>query len=106
MPATSRPTPFCEEQAPSPLLNSVRRALLRANERLSPGDIEATSSLVDDLGFDSLKFVDLALALEDELCIVEFPVQAWYDAEYALSDRRFTVASLVAACEQCLAESR
>ena len=63
------------------------------------------TSLVDDIGLDSLKFVDLAMALEDALSIPSFPMQDWVDSEMtAEPGERFTVRSLGEACLKTLAE--
>lgn len=62
------------------------------------------TSLIDDLGFESLTFVDLTLSLEAALQLPEFPMQRWADQELPLTGRRFMVASLVDACTQVLNE--
>lgn len=67
-----------------------------APERLSPND-----SLLE-LGMDSLKMVDLAVALEQSLGIAEFPLQAWADQEAERDEPRFTIAALVDACGDLL----
>lgn len=92
----------------SSVFESVREVLATLVRRVSPAQIAQHTSIIDDLGFDSLKLIDLTLALEAHLGLREFPMQDWYDAESRRSDARFTVASLVAACEECrdAAESR
>lgn len=57
--------------------------------------VQPEASLVDDMGCDSFRFVDLTLSLEKALEISEFPLHVWADAEGSKSDRRFTVRSLV-----------
>lgn len=61
-----------------------------------------TTSLVDDLGLDSLRFVDLALAIERQLGIEDFPMQDWYDEECRRGQEGFTVGSLVLTCQRCI----
>jgi acyl carrier protein len=66
-------------------------------------DVRLESSLIDDLGFDSLMFVDLTVLLENRLGIEEFPMRAWADAERARENEgRYTVRSLVRACAEAL----
>jgi acyl carrier protein len=60
------------------------------------------ASLVDDLGIDSLKFVDLTLAIERRLGLCEFPMQIWADLEMQRDGDRFSVASLVHACAEAV----
>jgi acyl carrier protein len=72
--------------------------VLQIDPRLSREDVELDTSLVDDLALDSLKFVDLTFALEDNLEVAELPLQDWADEEKQRCDKRFTVASLVAFC--------
>ena len=63
--------------------------------------IQPHRELIMDLGLDSLKFVDLTVALEHALGVEEFPMQAWVDARIA-SNEPLTVASLERACEAAL----
>jgi acyl carrier protein len=67
---------------------------------LSPG-----LSLVEDLGFDSLAFVDLTLILEAELGVDEFPLQNWIDKESMTLGKKHTIASLARHAELRLAAS-
>jgi acyl carrier protein len=76
----------------------VVSALGKLDRRRADRRIHRDTSVVDDLGIDSLRLVELTLALEGELGIAEFPMQDWVDAEVTRTDRRFTVGSLVAAC--------
>jgi acyl carrier protein len=87
------------------VLGGVRAAILRVDRRVRPEAIRAEASLVDDLGLDSIKFVGLGIALEEALGIEEFPMQDWSDREAAREFGRFTVASLVAVCMECLGEA-
>jgi acyl carrier protein len=64
------------------------------------GEICLDSSLVDDLGLDSLKFVDLTLALEDAFGLPEFPMQRWVDEQARKQRPAFTVSALARACLQ------
>jgi acyl carrier protein len=78
----------------------VARALLRVTmagvtrESIVPG-----SRIVEDLGVDSLRFVELTVALESALRIDEFPMQQWVDERVSL-DQPLSVESLVAVCSQ------
>ena len=74
----------------------VSEALLEVLETTRAWDSEA--SLVEDLGLDSLKLVDLVLALEDRLGVGELPIQEWLDQQQADRTAGFTVGSLVDAC--------
>jgi acyl carrier protein len=66
-------------------------------------DVRLESSLVHDLGFDSLMFVDLTVMLEERLGIEEFPMRAWADAERARENGRgYTFQSLLCACAEAL----
>jgi acyl carrier protein len=88
------------------LLDIVRSELLTlgtvevVRERISP-----TSLLIDDLGLDSLKFVDLTVGLEEALGIEEFPMQDWVDKQLE-AKRPLDVAGLVEACRGALACAR
>ena len=64
--------------------------------------IDEATRLVEDLGLDSLKFVDLTVGIEDELGLDEFPMQDWVDDELA-HDRALTVGALADACRAALA---
>src|SRR6185312_15427617 len=101
--APARPTPAKERRAMKSLdandrgaaldpeiLRRVRRALERVEPAIARARLEPATSLVDDLGLDSIRFVDLAFALEDALDLEEFPMQAWADAEANRAGRRFT----------------
>jgi acyl carrier protein len=82
----------------------VVNAITRVVRSVRFEDISPSTSLTDDLAFDSMKFVDLTVALEENLAIPEFPMQDWIDAENNQGGRAFTVASLVAACVTCTRE--
>lgn len=84
------------------ILGGVRHALLRVDRRLRPEDIQLDTSLIDDLGLDSIKLVGLSIALEESFDISEFPMQDWSDEEAQRIGGRFTVASLVTACLRCV----
>jgi len=67
--------------------------------------IDAEDSLVDDLGFESMTFVDLTLLLETKLGIEAFPIQAWSDQQATRqTGKRFTIQSLIDACTVALDE--
>jgi acyl carrier protein len=82
---------------------AVGMAIARARRRPVESP-DAGLSLVEDLGIDSIRFVDLAFALEDALGLAEFPMQAWADEEATRGDKRYTVGSLVERCVRCLRE--
>jgi acyl carrier protein len=85
------------------LTDAVIGSLRRVNRSIAQVHIDHDSSLVDDLGFDSLKMIDLVFALEDDLGIVEFPLQAWWDCELGKArGERFTVGSLVSKIAACV----
>lgn len=71
-------------------------------DELSPPSLSSQSSLLE-LGFDSLKLADLVVALESQLGILDFPMQAWIDAEAERDGPRYTLASLVQECTSLLA---
>jgi acyl carrier protein len=80
----------------------VRSVLASIVRNVKPSDIPDNASVVDDLGLDSLRFVDLTLALEQALDIENLPLQDWYDSESLRSEGRFSVASLVRLCVECM----
>lgn len=49
----------------SPAVQKVQQALRKVKPELSVEDLQPSASLVEDLGVDSLKFAELAIALED-----------------------------------------
>jgi acyl carrier protein len=89
------------------VLDTVRHALEQVIERpLNDKPASAALSLVEDLGIDSLKFVDLTVALEDAFELDEFPMQAWVDREAHKEAPRFTVLALARACLDQLERKR
>lgn len=67
------------------------------------GDVYADTSLVDDIGLDSLRFVGLTLALEQALSLKAFPMQDWADSQLDIDDApRFLVRQLVDECVSAL----
>jgi len=87
------------------VFEKVRKALERVDARVVAAQVNLDTSVVHDLGLDSLRFVDLTIALEEALNIGEFPIQEWHDAESTLaSEPRFTMGSLVALCIRCIDE--
>lgn len=77
-------------------LESLRAALVRVNPRVREYEVTPGTSIVDDLGFDSLHLLDLVLALEATWGIDEFPIQVWYDRESVATGARFTAETLIA----------
>ena len=60
--------------------------------------------MIEDLGLDSLCFVDLTLALEERLGLDEFPMQQWADQEGRKKGPKFTVNALARRCAELVAE--
>ncbi len=58
------------------ILSFVRQSILSINPDLSPDDISESSSLTQDLSFDSLRLEALIASLKEELCNLEFT--PWY----------------------------
>ena len=56
--------------------------------------IEGTS-LVDDVGLDSLSFVDFGLRIESALGVTDFPLQDWVYEEAQRADAGYTFGSLL-----------
>jgi hypothetical protein len=56
-------------------------------------EVRESSLLIEDLGLDSLKFVDLTLSLERVLPTSEFPMQYWVDSRIESAFRRTSVES-------------
>lgn len=80
-------------------------ASLLADTAITRAELTPTTSLIDDLGLDSLKFVDLTLALEEGLHLEEFPMQEWVDVEASKDAPAFTVLALARACLSELEQS-
>jgi acyl carrier protein len=91
---------------PEPLEQVVTTQVIAAitalDRRFARQEMTMETSLVDDLSMDSFRFVELAFAIESAVGLTEFPVQEWVDAESARTSKRFTVASLVMVCVDCL----
>jgi acyl carrier protein len=75
-------------------LDAIHEALFRINRKISRADVHESSSLIDDLGLDSVRFVELTFALEDVFELDAFPMDEWAASEMARPGKRFTVASL------------
>jgi acyl carrier protein len=78
----------------------VRAALVSIDHRLKHRDLTDEISLDEDLGMDSLRYVDLTFALEDAFCIDELPIQNWIDSERERPTPRYTIGSLIRFCAQ------
>lgn len=59
-------------------------------------------SLVEDLGLDSLAFVELTLRLEGRLELGELPLREWIDTQSMSPGGRYTLGSLLAHLEEYL----
>jgi acyl carrier protein len=79
--------------------NSVWSVLERIlSERgIDDPKLEDSTSIVDDLGLDSLDFVELTVALEEQTGLEEFPMQAWVDEQMGSAEPRFSAGALAAA---------
>jgi acyl carrier protein len=84
----------------------VVRALLTVGHNVGHQEIAPNMSIVTDLGIDSMRLVELTVALEDSLGIEHFPSQQWVDDEMSKDGVRFTVGSLIRQCEICLQAQR
>jgi acyl carrier protein len=79
----------------------VRAELLRVRRVQAPhfaADIRMESSLVADLGLDSLSLLEAVVALEQALRIDHLSLEALNDGESDRDGGRFTVESLVNLC--------
>ena len=86
------------------VFEGVCQALLALDiPSLERSRIKLDSLLVDDLGLDSLKFVDLTVRLEEAFDLAEFPMQQWVDDELE-ADRQLSVGRLVSACRELIAK--
>jgi acyl carrier protein len=85
-------------------LELVRSALRMIDPRLRNRSIDASLSLIDDLGLDSIRIVDLTIALQYVLEADDLPMQEWLDREFKKAGPRFTVRSLANHCSNCIAD--
>lgn len=83
---------------PEQVFAQVREQLLRLSGPARARTITYDSSLVHDLGFDSLTMVEMAATIEDALELEELPLTEWREAEIEKLGPRFTVGSLLALC--------
>ena len=75
----------------------VQSVTLIATRHGFKGVVEDSVSIIDALGLDSLRMVDLTVELEDRLGVAAFPMQDWVDAEAeSVIGVRYTVGSLIA----------
>jgi acyl carrier protein len=88
------------------VLSAVCSALHQVDRRIQSDAIQAEKSLIDDFGLDSLKFIDLTLALQQLVCIPEFPMEQWMDQERLAMEPRYTVGSLVRFCIRLRASTK
>ncbi|MET0594149.1 MAG: acyl carrier protein [Polyangiaceae bacterium] len=75
-------------------LDAIHDALFRINRKIRRVDVQESSSLIEDFGLDSVRFVELAFVLEDVFELDAFPMDEWAASEMARVGKRFTVASL------------
>jgi acyl carrier protein len=89
-----------------PLFLRLKRVLLSLEvPGLEDHAIAIDSLLVDDIGLDSLRFVDLTVALEEELCIEQFPMQDWVDALIE-AGKELTVRELLRKCRELVPQAK
>lgn len=69
--------------------------------RCDPTRIGEGARLIEDIGLDSLKFIDLTVRIEAVFGLREFPMQDWVDDQIA-AGRPLTVGELARACEAML----
>jgi acyl carrier protein len=81
-------------EASETTLDAIYRALVCVDKRIGRTDVCGSASLVDDLGLDSVRFVELTFALEDVFELEAFPMDDWAAKEMTRSGKRFTVAAL------------
>jgi hypothetical protein len=79
---------------PIGFIDAVRAALERMHHGAASGEVGAATSVVDDLGLDSVRLLEFACALEDELGLADVDLQEWLDAEGTREGKRFTLGSL------------
>jgi acyl carrier protein len=77
-----------------PIITHEVRELLRERGVSERRDLSAETSLIADVGLDSLAFVDLTFRLEAKLGLRELPLQDWIDAESMKVGRQHTIGSL------------
>ncbi len=83
------------------IFETVRAELLRVCRVHQPGfaaEIGPGSSLVADLGLDSLSLVEAVVAIEEALHIEPLPLDALNGCEAGRESERFTVGALVKLC--------
>jgi|SRR5882672_2870783 len=88
------------------IFETVRAELLRVCRELQPGfgaEIRMESSLVADLGLDSLSVVEVVVALEQALRIEHLSLEALNERESGREGERFTVGALVDICMEQVA---
>jgi acyl carrier protein len=84
------------------IFDKVREQLVTlAAPGVDCGSLDATAHLIDEIGMDSLKLVDLTVRLEDAFGLAEFPMQEWIDAQLG-AGRPLTLGELARACEALL----
>ena len=83
------------------IFETVRAELLRVCRVHKPGfsaEIGLGSSLITDLGLDSLSLVEAVVAIEEALHIDSLPLDALHECEAGREGDRFTVGALVKLC--------
>ena len=94
-------TPLKDVSTRNRIFDIVRRELLRVRREQAPDfdkEIRMESSLVADLGLDSLSLVEAVVALEQALRIPHLSLEALNDCASARDSGCLTVGSLVNLC--------
>lgn len=80
------------------LIAAIRDQLIALEiDGLDATDIHPETRLIEDLGMDSLLFIDLTVALEEVLELDEFPMQEWVDQQRE-EHAPMTIGALAASC--------
>jgi acyl carrier protein len=85
--------------SPTRVLDLLKIEIERMREhdpRLPRAEVRADSSVMTDLGFDSISIVELVCGLEQALGVGDLPLASWLADESEREDGAFSVSSLVA----------
>jgi acyl carrier protein len=72
----------------------------------APDKLRMETSLVHDMGLDSVDFMGLTVDLEDALALDSFPMEAWVERQKATREPPFAVRDLVEFCTALHAQQR
>ena len=88
------------------IFETVRAELLRVARQRQPqfaAEIGLGSSLIVDLGLDSLSLVEAVVAIEEALRIEALPLDALHECKAGCEREAFTVGALVKLCMERVA---